>query len=88
MNKTDTADVASRIDEKLDSLKDTVKGVVDQGAQKVEEIKAKVVEAKDQAMTRGTDLLDRVNDIVRAHPLKSVGIAFGAGYLLMRLFRR
>jgi ElaB/YqjD/DUF883 family membrane-anchored ribosome-binding protein len=88
MNKTGATDVGTKIDEKIDSLKDTVKGYVDQGAQKVDELKTKIVEAKDEAITRGNNLLDRAAEMVRAHPLRSVGIAFGAGYLLMRLFRR
>jgi ElaB/YqjD/DUF883 family membrane-anchored ribosome-binding protein len=88
MIKTGTTDVGAKVDEKIDSLKDTVKGYVEQGAQKAEEIKTKVIEAKDQAITRGSDLLDRAAEMVRAHPLRSVGIAFGAGYILMRLFRR
>jgi ElaB/YqjD/DUF883 family membrane-anchored ribosome-binding protein len=88
MNKTGTTDVSAKVDEKIDSLSEAVKGIVDQGAQKVDEIKTKVVEAKDQAITRGNDLMQRAAEVVKAHPLRSVAIAFGAGYLLMRLFRR
>lgn len=72
----------------MDSIKEGVKGLVDQGQQKVEEIKNRVVEVKDQAMSRGTQALDRVTDFIKANPLKAVGIAFGAGYIGMRIFRR
>jgi ElaB/YqjD/DUF883 family membrane-anchored ribosome-binding protein len=95
MNKSGTRDAGAGVDEqdidlneRIDALRDTVKDLVDQGAHKVDEIKAKVVEVKDQAFTRGNALLDRVTVMVRAHPLKAVGIAFGAGYLVMRLVRR
>jgi ElaB/YqjD/DUF883 family membrane-anchored ribosome-binding protein len=98
MNKSGTTDAGAGVDEndinerdineRIDALKDTVKGLVDQGAHKVDEIKTKVVEVKDQAFTRGSALLDRVTVMVRAHPMKAVGIAFGAGYLVMRLVRR
>jgi ElaB/YqjD/DUF883 family membrane-anchored ribosome-binding protein len=88
MDKNDVGTTAHRAEETLDSLKETVKGFVDQGAQKVDAIKTKVVEAKEQAITRGSVMLDRMTDMIRAHPLKSVGVAFGAGYLAMRLFRR
>ena len=77
-----------RVAERVDSLKDTVKGLVDQGAQKVDAIRSKVVEAKDQAIDRGSDMLDRMTDMIKAHPIKSVAIAFAAGYVGMRLFRR
>ena len=76
------------VDEKIESLKDTVKGLVDQGADKVDAIKTKVVEVRDQAFTRGSDMLDRTTAMIQAHPIKAVAIAFGAGYIGMRLFRR
>lgn len=91
MNKNGMADQGSAthgVDDKIDALKETVKGLVDQGAQKVDAIKSRVVEAKDQAYTRGTDVLDRTTAMIKAHPLKAIAIAFGAGYIGMRLFRR
>ena len=89
MNKnglTGTED--NTVEDKLDSIRDSVKGVVERGAQKAEAIKHKVVEVKDQAMHRGSEGLDRLASLVREHPLKAVGIAFGLGYIGMRLFRR
>ena len=76
------------VDEKLDSIRDSVKGYVERGAQKADAIKNKVVEVKDEAVNRGSDMLDRLASLVRAHPLKAVGIAFGIGYIGMRMFRR
>lgn len=89
MNKngfTGTED--NNVEEKLDSIRDSVKGYVERGAQKADAIKNKVVEAKDEAIHRGSEGLDRLAGLVRAHPLKAVGIAFGLGYIGMRLFRR
>ena len=88
MNKNDVGSAAQTTDEKLDTLKGAVKGLVDQGVQKVDALKNKVVEAKEEAITRGSDILERVTDLIKAHPIKAVAIAFGAGYLGMRLFRR
>jgi ElaB/YqjD/DUF883 family membrane-anchored ribosome-binding protein len=78
----------SGFDQKLDSLKEKAKDMVDQGSEKVEHLRSRVVEAKDKAMARGNAFLDRVTELIKAHPLKAVGIAFGAGYIGMRLFRR
>src|SRR4029079_11732382 len=61
MNKNGMTDVGAAnrtIDEKLDSLKHTVKDVVDQGAQRAEEIKSRLVGVKDEAMRRGGDAVD------------------------------
>lgn len=73
---------------KMDAIKERVSGLVDQGHVKVDQLKAKAIDVKDEAMTRGNKLVDRTADFIRANPLKSVGIAFGVGYLGMRLFRR
>ena len=73
---------------KLDHLKDNVKNLVDQGHEKVDQLKSKVMDVKDEAVTRGNVALDRATDFIRANPMKAVGIAFGVGYIGMRLFRR
>jgi ElaB/YqjD/DUF883 family membrane-anchored ribosome-binding protein len=92
MNKNGMTDVGSTtrkiVDDKVDSIKDTMKGLVDEGAQRVDAFKSRVIEAKDQAFTRGNDMLERTAGLIKAHPFKAVGIAFAAGYLGMRLFRR
>lgn len=75
----------SNLDNKLESIKESVKGLVDENAQK---IKSRVIDAKQQAMARGNAYVDRVTDVIKAHPLQAVGIAFGVGYIGMRLFRR
>jgi ElaB/YqjD/DUF883 family membrane-anchored ribosome-binding protein len=80
--------VGSNLDQKLDNLKDKAKGFVDQGAEKVDEIKHRVVEVKEQAMAKGSAFLDRATTMIKANPLKSVAVAFGVGYIGMRIFRR
>ena len=72
----------------LDHLKERVSGLVDQGQEKVSALKDKVVDIKDQTMSKGSAYLDKTTDFIKANPLKSVGIAFGIGYLAMRLIRR
>ena len=79
---------ANVMNEKLGAIKDKVKGLVDQGEEKVDQIKHKVIDVKDQAVTRGSAILDRAETFIKANPLKAVGIAFGFGYLGMRLIRR
>jgi len=74
--------------DKLGSIKERVKGLVDQGEEKVGRIKTRVIDVKDQAVTRGSAVLDKTTDFIKANPLKSVAIAFGIGYIGMRLFRR
>ena len=79
---------ANTSSDKLGAIKDKVKGLVDQGEEKVDALKHKVIDVKDQAVTRGSAVLDKAETFIRANPLKAVGIAFGVGYIGMRLFRR
>jgi ElaB/YqjD/DUF883 family membrane-anchored ribosome-binding protein len=46
-----------------------------------------VIEVKDQAMDRGSAFLDKGTDYIKSNPIKSVAIAFGIGYIAMRIFR-
>ena len=80
--------LGSNLEQKLDSLKEKAKDIVGQGSEKVDEIKHRVVDVKDRAMSRGNDFIDSMTAMIKANPLKSVFIAFGVGYLGMRLFRR
>ena len=82
------ATLGKNIDQKLDTLKEKARGIVEQGGERVDQIKTRVVEVKDQAMAKGNAFLDRASETIKANPLKSVAIAFGVGYFGMRLFRR
>lgn len=55
---------------------------------KLDALKSKMVEVKDQAKAKSSAVLERVTGVIKANPLKAVGIAFAAGYIGMRLFRR
>ena len=87
-NNSNTSGTGVQDHSRMDSIKDSVKGLVDQGQDKAKAIKERVVEVKDQAVTRGSEYMDRATELIKLHPLKAVGIAFGVGYLGMRLFRR
>ena len=88
MNNGNQNNGTGAMHDRLDSIKERARGLVDQGQEKVSELKSKVGDVKDQAFTRGHALMDRATDFIRENPLKSVGIAFGIGYIGMRLIRR
>ena len=80
--------IGEKLDERIDSIKESVKGLVDKGEQKATAIKNRAIEVKDEAFSKGNAYLDQVTGYIKSNPLKAVGIAFGAGYVGMRLFRR
>lgn len=73
---------------RLDSVRDSVKGLVDQGHDKVNAIKHAVSDLQHKATDRGSKAIDDASKLIKEHPFAAVGIAFGVGYLLMRLVRR
>ncbi len=78
----------NKVEGRVEQIKDKVRGFVDSAELRAESIKNRAIEVKDGAMTRGNALIERAGNMIKANPLKAVGIAFGAGYLGMRLFRR
>ncbi len=91
MNKngtTTTEQGASAIEGRIEGIKESVKGFVDKGEKRLDEVRSRVVEVKDEAVTRGNKVLDQVVSFIKANPMKAVGLAFGFGYVGMRLFRR
>lgn len=72
----------------IDQIKDSVRGLVDRGQEQAGALRDRAVEVKDQVLTRSNAVLDQATTYIRDNPLKSVGIAFGVGYIGMRLFRR
>lgn len=80
--------LGTNIENKLDAIKDKASRLVEEGSEKVDQIKHRVVDVKDQAMARGGHFLDQTTSFIQANPLKSVAIAFGVGYIGMRIFRR
>jgi ElaB/YqjD/DUF883 family membrane-anchored ribosome-binding protein len=73
--------------EKAESLADQLKGMVDAGQERIEGVKGRLLDGKDRVRSQASDTLDRATEAIKAHPLKAVGIAFGVGYVAMRLFR-
>lgn len=71
----------------IDELRDNAKHVVEQAQDKVGEIKDKVLSAKADVVTKGNDLLAQATKLIKDNPFAAVGVAFGVGYLLMRVTR-
>jgi ElaB/YqjD/DUF883 family membrane-anchored ribosome-binding protein len=73
----DTAtDLHSKGTEKLETLQD-----------KVVEVKDKVIEVKDKIVDRGGATAEKLRSFARAHPLKTIAIAFALGFIGMRVTR-
>jgi hypothetical protein len=76
--KFSTADVTHEIEGRLDGLKSSVKELLDHG------LADKAGAVKDSAMN-GVQYL---GSQIKKHPVAALAIAFGIGYLAMRMIRR
>ena len=75
-------------EDRMGALKDSVRNLVDAGGERAGHIKEKLIDAKDVAMDRGGAAMNRVGSLIKDHPIAAIGIAFGVGYLTIRLLRK
>lgn len=90
MNKNGTTTLSEEtgaIEDRIEGIKETVKDFVGKGEKRFDEVKSRIIDVKDQAADKGSAFLDKAESFIKANPLKAVGIAFGIGYVGMRLFR-
>jgi hypothetical protein len=76
--KLSTADVTNEIEGRLDGLKSSVKELLDHG------LADKAGAVKDSAI----DGVEFLGAQIKKHPVAALAIAFGIGYLAMRMIRR
>jgi len=74
--------VSKQIDAQLTAFGDELKSL----GERLDALSAG--ELSDQATQRARALTARLGNTIQAHPIAAVGVAFGAGYLLMRVLRR
>ena len=91
MNNTTTQvknDVSNTADSAIDQIKSKAGDAKEAIVSKAGDVKDALVGAKDKVMGTGNDLLANARSVIGSNPLTSVGIAFGVGYVAMRIFRR
>lgn len=84
MQKNGTAS----LDNKLDQLKSTVKGLVDAGNERAGQIRTKAVDVKDAVVENGELAYNRASEFIKANPFVAIAAAFGIGYIVVRMLRR
>jgi ElaB/YqjD/DUF883 family membrane-anchored ribosome-binding protein len=76
------------LNDRIDSLASNLKSVVDHLSTRATSFKDKASEAKSYATASATSFADKTGKAIKDHPIAALGIAFGIGYLVMRLIRR
>jgi ElaB/YqjD/DUF883 family membrane-anchored ribosome-binding protein len=84
-SKPTVKDSVSTLKDNASALKDSVSTLVDQGTATASAIKSRVGDVADQVKESGAAAFARATSLVEEHPFKSLAIAFGAGYVMMRI---
>ena len=79
---------STTIEGKIDNLKESVRNLVDAGGERAGQLKDRALGVKDQVVESGEVYLNRLTDLIKAHPIAALGIAFGVGYIAIRSLRK
>lgn len=69
--------IAASFEDRLDSLKESVRGLMDLSSAKLDDVK----DYSRQGVSK-------LGGFIKAHPITALGIAFGIGFIAMRVMRR
>lgn len=76
------------IETKLDSLKESVRNLVDAGGERAGQLKTKAIDVKDSVVENGGAALRKTGSLIKDHPIAAIAIAFGVGYIAIRLLKK
>lgn len=79
---------ASTMENRLDSLKSSVRNLVDAGGERAGQLKNKAIDVKDAVVENGSAALNRAGALIKEHPIAAVGLAFGVGYIVVRMLKK
>lgn len=84
MQKNGTTSLENR----LDSLKEGVRNLVDKGGERAGEIKTRAIDVKDSVVENGEVAIQKAGSFIKEHPIAAIAIAFGVGYFAVRMIRK
>ena len=78
----------SSLENRFDSLKESVRHLVDAGGERAGQLKTKAIDVKDSVVENGEVAIRKAGSLIKEHPIAAIGIAFGVGYIAVRLLRK
>jgi ElaB/YqjD/DUF883 family membrane-anchored ribosome-binding protein len=79
---------STTIEAKIDNLKENVRNLVDAGGERAGQLKDRAKGMKDSVVESSEAYFNRLTDLIKAHPIAALGIAFGIGYIAIRSLRK
>lgn len=81
-------EMTSAFEDRLDALKESVRGLVDSSSERADRLKSKMVDVKDSVFESSRSGINRLGELIKDHPIAAIGIAFGIGFFAIRMMRR
>lgn len=79
---------SASFEHRLDSLKSSVRNFVDAGGERAGQLKSKAMDVKDSFVENGGIAIRKTGSFIKEHPIVAIGIAFGIGYITMRMLKK
>src|SRR5262245_16256884 len=79
---------SASFERRLDALKESVRHLVDAGGERAGKLKDKAIDVKDSVVETSGAALSRLGSLIKDHPIAAIGVAFGVGYLTVRMLRK
>ena len=79
---------SASLDSRIDSLKKSVRNLVDAGEERAGHIKDRAVGVKDSVFENSEAAISRARVLIKEHPFAALGIALGVGYVAVRILRK
>lgn len=76
------------LENRLDALKESVRNLVDAGGERAGQLKNRAIDVKDSVVENSGIAIRKAGSLIKEHPIVAIGIAFGVGYLTIRLLRQ
>lgn len=76
------------LDNRVDSLKQSVRNLVDAGGERAGQLKGKAIDVKDSVVENGGIYIRKTGSLIKEHPIAAIGIAFAVGYITVRLLKK
>jgi ElaB/YqjD/DUF883 family membrane-anchored ribosome-binding protein len=83
--KTTVRDNVDSLRESAANLKEDVNAFVDQGKNAVETLKGQIGDVTQSISENGAAVVEKATSFIEGSPIKAVAIAFGLGYIAMRI---
>jgi ElaB/YqjD/DUF883 family membrane-anchored ribosome-binding protein len=80
--------ITARFDERFDALKKSMRHLVDAGNDTAAALKDRMIDVKDSAVSTTRTGINATGRLIKEHPIAAIAIAFGVGFIAIKLIRR